>query len=1404
MEAIMKVEESVTHVAFLLEKMAQLIDQGKADGTSPCPDSTNGAALGMAHEAQRLMERVRFLRNGRFTLLVAGGFNNGKSTLVNALLETEAAVLTGAVPTTAVITRLSHGEKRRIWVTTREGERKEIDQTAYEQEYDAAERDGKPGVDEKGRNMPWGKDDEIEISDAFSWLPQGMNLVDMPGLAEDPWRTALALEYLPQASAVIVLLHAKRQLSKDDLNLIALLGDKVLKHVFFVINFIDTVPPDELSLVEQWVGKRLRPLYTGPDGTFDEDLYKQRVFFLSAYNAVKTITNSSTDAPEVQGITAHDTISAERVMALRAQIDGLLEAEDRQQLELRTLIPFLASIVRTAQLRIDKLRRASRQPIEDLQASIDKTEARLQKVVPLAKVLEQRVAQAGEVFQYQIYSDLLQYVRDLRNSWKQDAESLDLDELANHNLLSTKFSKKQQQKFAETLSRELELYLQRKLSQWGAGLPKRLQRSAETLLADIGQDMRACQLVLEDLGISATGGMELTVSDKRSLATFDLLAGKQQAWFEELFSNDKLLRLIGPMLEQQFRSFIDASTYKNAGLTIARELLQVGSWIFGAKGKLIASLMSRVGGEVVEQMRRRFEYKTLMEEGRGDSERLEMGSIDLETDKTNRLHNAVRETIVEGLHEFLFERIEESIRRQREVICSHVDKEFQGIAVDLRKGIETKIGELRGEQQRLLDSRHDLGSSLEQEQQRLEDIDNKLRACFDEICTTAIGSTLTLDEIQELHERHGAFISPVARADEEVPFGSPLLSTEGQPKSKLPLNLAETRIDSFKARELITDRVLSGLVSSDDELTGISTELSQMVGLDSVKRRIQELLAYQERMRQRREQGLQLGDPPSLHLVFTGNPGTGKSTVGEMIGRMYKRLGLLKRGHMLPPVTRGDLVGQYVGHTAPRVKKVIERAIDGVLFIDEAHTLASTNGTNDFGQEAISALNFWMEKMRGRLAIIVAGYSEEMELFLDSDPGLKGRFPASNRIHFPDFEPSELLRIFQQQLKGQAMAISPGGLAEVERVIEGMYAQRRADFGNAREMRNFVEALVRKHATRAQREQLPAEAPIEPEDIDEHYRNYIRTQPSAVADLDEVMAPIRQMIGLPKVKEWLERLVARALWEQERGNPIQAESLHMVFYGPSGTGKTTVANHLGKILHALGFLRRGHLVSATRSDLVSEYLGKTGIKVRKLVEGALDGVLFVDEAYSLYQPGSVQDYGSEAISELLKLMEEHRDRLVVVFAGYRDEMDLLLQSNSGLRGRFRTPVDFTDYTEVELIEIAREMVDRDKLTMTSAAERRILFYLNRERQADPRVFGNARSVRRLLDEAKDRLASRVGELSGDEYRRAAQIIEAEDIPTPTVFSARATKPVDGKFEVGASAADALVITMVSPASDRFR
>lgn len=1402
--------ESTKRVSSLLEQMARLIGPGKAGVATPGPDGAKDVGLCMPLEAQRLMDRASFLRNGRFTLLLAGAFNNGKSTLVNALLGAQAAVLTGAVPTTAVITRLTHGEERCIWVCTRDGERQEIDQSTYEREYDANQRVGQTGADEKGRSLPWGKIDEVEISDAFPWLPQGMTIVDTPGLAEDPWRTALALEYLPQASAVIVLLHARHQLSKDDRNLITLLGDKALEHVFFVVNFIDLVPPRDLSLVEQWVGKRLRPHYTGADGSFDEDLYKRRVFFLSAFNAEKAITNTSRRISQSQEASAQDTVSVERVDALRAEIEGLLGAADRSRLELRTLIPFLASIVRTAQLRIDNLRRASEQPITTLQASIDATEARLRKITPLAEILEQRVTQAGEVFQYQIYSDLLQYVRDLQNSWKQDAESLDLDDLAKHNLLSTKFSDKQQQEFADSLSRELELYLQRKLSQWGAGLPKRLQRTAETLLADIGQDMRACQLELEDLALSSTGGSALTQSDRRGIATIDLLVGEPE-WFEKLFSNDKLLRLIGPMLEQQFRNFTDTSTYKNVGLTIARELLQVGSWIFGAKGRLIASLMSRVGGELVDQVRRQREAKSIMEERAGDSGRLEVESIDLETKKANRLHSAVRETVVEGLQGVLFEQIENSLRQQREVICSQVVKEFEGIAADLRRGIETKVEELRTKQQQLLDSRRDRGAVLEQEQQRLEDISNKLRACFDDICATAIGGTLTLGEVQELHERHGAFVSPETQVDEEVPLGSSLQPTEDQPQSTLPSNLPATRVDSAQAREMITDRLLDGLhlvglsaKSGDETLSGISAELSQMVGLDSVKQRIQELIAYQERMIQRRERGLRIGDPPSLHLVFTGNPGTGKSTVGEMVGRMYKRLGLLKRGHMLPPVTRGDLVAQYVGHTAPQVRKVIERAIDGVLFIDEAHTLARSSDSNDFGQEAISALNFWMEKLRGRLAVIVAGYPKEMELFLSSDPGLKSRFPQINWIHFPDFEPSELLQIFQQQLGKQGMIISPDGLAEVERVIEGMYAQRRADFGNAREMRNLVDALVRKHATRAQREQLPAEALIEPQDIDEHYRGYLRARPSAADDIDEAMAPIHKMIGLAKVKECLEKLVARARWEQKRGNPIQAESLHMVFYGPPGTGKTTVANHLGQILRALGFLRRGHLVSATRSDLVSEYLGQTGIKVRKVVEDALDGVLFVDEAYSLNQPGSLHDYGAEAISELLALMEKYRDRLVVVFAGYREEMDLLLQSNSGLRSRFRTPVDFTDYSEAELLEIARAMVVGDKLTMAPAAERRILFYLNRERQADPRVFGNVRSVRRLLDDAKDRLAQRVRELSGDEYRRAAQLIEEEDIPSPPVFRARATEPVGGKVEIGPSTAGALEITMVPPAADRFR
>jgi stage V sporulation protein K len=248
---------------------------------------------------------------------------------------------------------------------------------------------------------------------------------------------------------------------------------------------------------------------------------------------------------------------------------------------------------------------------------------------------------------------------------------------------------------------------------------------------------------------------------------------------------------------------------------------------------------------------------------------------------------------------------------------------------------------------------------------------------------------------------------------------------------------------------------------SEEDLTAILKELDALVGLAPVKNEVHRATNFARMQMMRRQQGLPVVET-SLHSVFFGNPGTGKTTVARLMGRIYKSLGLLRRGHVVE-CDRGRLVAEYVGQTAVRTHAVIDSALNGILFIDEAYSLAGRGG-EDFGNEAIETLLKRMEDDRSRLIVIVAGYNEPMKQFITSNPGLESRF--ANYLNFPDYQPEELLEIFHRMAAQSGLVCAAETEHKVLAICKSLVARRNEQFGNAREVRNLFEAAVRNQSTR--------------------------------------------------------------------------------------------------------------------------------------------------------------------------------------------------------------------------------------------------------------------------------------------------------------------------------------------------
>ena len=276
----------------------------------------------------------------------------------------------------------------------------------------------------------------------------------------------------------------------------------------------------------------------------------------------------------------------------------------------------------------------------------------------------------------------------------------------------------------------------------------------------------------------------------------------------------------------------------------------------------------------------------------------------------------------------------------------------------------------------------------------------------------------------------------------------------------------------------------------------------------------------------------------------------------------------------------------------------------------------------------------------------------------------------------------------------------------------------------------------------------------------------------AASGIRELLAQLdRELVGLAPVKARIRDIAALLLVDKlraERGFSSSAPSLHMSFTGNPGTGKTTVAMRMAQILFRLGYVRKGHLVAVTRDDLVGQYIGHTAPKTREILKKAMGGVLFIDEAYYLYRPENERDYGQEAIEILLQIMENNRDDLVVILAGYKDRMDRFYESNPGMSSRIAHHIDFPDYGAEELASIAGLMLEGMQYRFDSEAQDVFQRYLAR-RMALPH-FANARSVRNALDRARLRHASRLLERPDDVDDDALVTITAADLLASRVFA----------------------------------
>ena len=540
---------------------------------------------------------------------------------------------------------------------------------------------------------------------------------------------------------------------------------------------------------------------------------------------------------------------------------------------------------------------------------------------------------------------------------------------------------------------------------------------------------------------------------------------------------------------------------------------------------------------------------------------------------------------------------------------------------------------------------------------------------------------------------------------------------------------------------------------SAETLETVMEKLNNMIGLEPVKARAKDYVHYLKFLQLRKEQGFDETQKISLHSVFKGNPGTGKTTVAKMIGRIYHKMGLLSNGKV-HEVSRADLVGQYIGQTAPKVKEAIEKARGGVLFIDEAYSLVrSKEDSKDYGQEVVETLIKEMSDGPGDVAIIVAGYPKEMDVFLNSNPGFKSRFNLY--FDFPDYLPQELIQIVDVCAKQRNVEFAVDALMYLGKKITEAYRSRDNSFGNARLVNSLVDeakmnmglrvmknAEIKNSDTTVEKnnEKLPEEVlrTITLEDVEKVFKNRERRLPDLPIDdvmLQEAMTELNGLIGLREVKNQIHDLIKLTQFYKDTGKDVLGSfSMHTIFKGNPGTGKTSVARIIALIYKALGILERGHIVEVDRQGLVAGFIGQTAIKTKEKIDEAIGGVLFIDEAYALASDTG-NDFGKEALEVILKQMEDRRGEFIVIAAGYPDNMDRFIEMNPGIKSRFDKTLVFADYSADELYEIASTMFMAERLLPEADAETHLRKYLKLLYDRRDKYFGNARSVRKIISQA---------------------------------------------------------------------
>lgn len=542
----------------------------------------------------------------------------------------------------------------------------------------------------------------------------------------------------------------------------------------------------------------------------------------------------------------------------------------------------------------------------------------------------------------------------------------------------------------------------------------------------------------------------------------------------------------------------------------------------------------------------------------------------------------------------------------------------------------------------------------------------------------------------------------------------------------------------------------------EESLNDLINELHGFIGLDSLKQSLVDFITYLNFINERKKKGIKTEEQLELHCIFLGNPGTGKTTIARLLGKIFRAMGILENGHVVE-VDRSGLVGQYIGETAVKTDKMITDALGGILFIDEAYTLKKHGMSSDFGQEAIDILLKRMEDMRGKFVVIAAGYPGPMKDFIDSNPGLQSRF--THTFIFDDYLPDQLTEIFKFFAKKEEYILTEDAEKILLNKFQESFDNRDETFGNARLARKiFNETKIQigkrfQNSSDEEKENFSLNS-ITAEDIQNAFGLTSKDKNKKLIDqskIDEVIGKINNLVALNNYKKEISEIAKLAKYYIEEGEDLnQKFNFHFIFSGNPGTGRRIAAKLLTEFLFSLGLISKNHFIEVENHSLIGNNLEQTLEKVSKIFDRASSGVLLIKDFDVLFENLRYRtDISNEFIELFSKKLTNKSEKVIVISSTSEEFIYNTPKEFSSIKSLFNKIIFFNDFTSNELLTLVQNSLVEKKLNITEESSDLLLNFLEKAKNLKNQFPQNTHLVKYLIDTIQKKHLLKLSEISKD-------------------------------------------------------